>query len=226
MTTAQVNYGTPGYKDNNDSDTQQLNDERQEVNLSGIFYQNNVYKLIGDYCTIDDLEPPYDNNDAQAWPQNTNDYSSTRSQQKFEAAMVYYYITESQHWIQTLGFTDIQPVSIHCDPHGLNGADNSHYSPSGNFIAFGEGGVDDAEDADVILHEYGHAIQNYTGYLGSWSSSGESGALGEGFGDYWAGSYSKSVSSYHSDWVFNWDGHNEFWPGRILNTSETYNDRN
>jgi hypothetical protein len=29
-------------------------------------------------------------------------------------------------------------------------------------LAFGEGGVDDAEDVDVVLHEYGHAIQHDT----------------------------------------------------------------
>jgi len=40
--------------------------------------------------------------------------------------------------------------------------------------------------------------------------------------DYWAGSYSASLSDYRSEWVFNWDGHNNFWNGRVLNTTETY----
>ena len=38
--------------------------------------------------------------------------------------------------------------------------DNSFYSPATRKIKYGSGGVDDAEDADVILHEYGHAIQD------------------------------------------------------------------
>ena len=38
--------------------------------------------------------------------------------------------------------------------------DNSFYSPATRRIKYGSGGVDDAEDADVILHEYGHAMQD------------------------------------------------------------------
>jgi hypothetical protein len=41
--------------------------------------------------------------------------------------------------------------------------------------------------------------------------------MGEGFGDYWAGSYSRSKNAtYQPTFVFNWDGHNEFWGGRLL----------
>ena len=50
-------------------------------------------------------------------------------------------------------------------------------------IRLGKGGVDDAEDGEVILHEYGHAIhfsQNFS------FASSEAGAISEGFGDYWA----------------------------------------
>ena len=41
-------------------------------------------------------------------------------------------------------------------PHGFNGADNSSYSPGTGRLQFGEGGVDDAEDSDVVHHELGH----------------------------------------------------------------------
>jgi hypothetical protein len=41
--------------------------------------------------------------------------------------------------------------------------------------------VDDAEDADVVLHEFGHAIHYWITGLKSSSSQG----LGEGSGDYW-----------------------------------------
>jgi zinc metalloprotease ZmpB len=50
-------------------------------------------------------------------------------------------------------------------------------------LRFGKGGVDDAEDAEVILHEYGHAIhfsQNFS------FASEQAGAISEGFADYWA----------------------------------------
>ena len=58
-------------------------------------------------------------------------------------------------------------------------------------LRFGKGGVDDAEDAEVILHEYGHAIhfaQNFS------FASEEAGAISEGFGDYWAVTVSDVVA--------------------------------
>ena len=58
-------------------------------------------------------------------------------------------------------------------------------------LRFGKGGVDDAEDAEVILHEYGHAIhfsQNFS------FASEEAGAISEGFGDYWAADVSNIVA--------------------------------
>ena len=50
------------------------------------------------------------------------------------------------------------------------------------------GGVDDAQDPDIVYHELGHAIQDdqIPGFgQPSFSSLGDPGALGEGFGDYW-----------------------------------------
>ena len=50
-------------------------------------------------------------------------------------------------------------------------------------LNFGDGGVDDAQDADVISHEYGHAIQD--SQVPGFGVTTEGGTLGEGFGDYW-----------------------------------------
>jgi hypothetical protein len=63
------------------------------------------------------------------------------------------------------------------------GADNSFATdhPSTE-LRFGNGGVDDAEDAEVILHEYGHAIH----FSQNFSFDGEGGAISDGFGDYCA----------------------------------------
>ncbi len=136
--------------------------------------------------------------------------------------MVYYHIDNSQRYLQSIGFNDVQNQQIECDSHAYNGEDQSSYIPSTNQIVFGEGGVDDAEDTDVILHEYGHAIQYYI--IPNFPTSWEAIALDEGFSDYWAGSYSTSISTYHNTWIFNWDGHNEFWDGYILNSENTYSD--
>ena len=127
---------------------------------------------------------------------------------------VFYHIDKMRRYIESLGFTDVNPQAysggILCDPHGLNGDDNSHFIPSQDRLAWGEGGVDDAEDADVIWHEFGHAIQDFivAGFQGNEG-------LGEGFADYWAESYSRSLGTWAKtdeeyNWVYGWDGHNEF----------------
>jgi zinc metalloprotease ZmpB len=72
------------------------------------------------------------------------------------------------------------------------GADNSFTTdhPT-NEIRYGKGGVDDAEDAEVILHEYGHALhqgQNFS------FASEQAGAISEGFADYWAVTVTDVVS--------------------------------
>ena len=72
------------------------------------------------------------------------------------------------------------------------GADNSFATDHPkDEMRFGKGGVDDAEDAEVILHEYGHAIHFAQGFG---FASEEAGAISEGFGDYWAVTVSDVVA--------------------------------
>ena len=47
--------------------------------------------------------------------------------------------------------------------------------------------MDDAEDAEVIVHEYGHAIQDTI--VPGFGQSHEGESMGEGFSDYVAGSF-------------------------------------
>src|SRR5206468_97094 len=49
----------------------------------------------------------------------------------------------------------------------------------------------DAEDAEVILHEYGHAIHFSQGFV---FGSEEASAMSEGFGDYWAVTVSSLIA--------------------------------
>jgi len=116
----------------------------------------------------------------------TNAFFYTRSQDEFEQVMGYYWITESQKYIQILGFGGrLRPVNKEPQRLRINqwGADNSFATTHKDEIRLGKGGVDDAEDGQVITHEYGHAIhfsQNFS------FASLEAGAISEGFGDYWA----------------------------------------
>ncbi|QIF01669.1 M36 family metallopeptidase [Roseimicrobium sp. ORNL1] len=121
--------------------------------------------------------------------QNLN-FSFSRSQRAFKEVMVYFHIDRVQRYIQELGFDNILngPIKVHIDGRS---DDNSHYSPATQSLTFGTGGVDDAEDAEIILHEYGHAIQD--NQVPGFGQTKEGQAMGEGFGDYLAASFFASA---------------------------------
>ncbi|HEX6873771.1 MAG TPA: bacillolysin [Micromonosporaceae bacterium] len=133
-----------------------------------------------------------DNVSNQAVSSATRSYLYNRSQAGFEQVMGYYHITTAQEYIHNLGFTNVNNSAQKYRTTGLK-ADNSYYDPQFDRITFGTGGVDDAEDAEVIWHEYGHAIQD--DQVPGFGSSSEAGAIGEGFGDYWAYTMSEPVSA-------------------------------
>ena len=64
------------------------------------------------------------------------------------------------------------------------GGDNSFFREDKANITLGKGGVDDAEDAEVIVHEYGHSVQD--GQVPGFGTNLESGSIGEAFSDYLA----------------------------------------
>ncbi len=199
-------YGSPGLTDNNDANSPQLSAERFNRTLLDIssfpLFGNTYYYLTGPYCDIDDIEVP---NISPVLQINSSAFNYTRDADQFEDVVVYYHIDKSQRWMQSLGFNAIQNGSLPCDPHAENFDCNAHYHPSGNYLTFGQGpgsgDADAAEDADVVLHEYGHAINN--SITPGWGG-GDEGRLGEGWGDYWAKSYSRSQFSYGATWLGNW----------------------
>ena len=116
-----------------------------------------------------------------------NEFLYGRSDDRFEQVMAYFWATESQKYIQSLGFgVSRRPVNKESQDLRINqwGVDNSFSWDKKDLLRFGKGGVDDAEDAEVILHEYGHAIHD--SQVAGFGVGSEAGAIGEGFGDYWA----------------------------------------
>ena len=122
-------------------------------------------------------------------PANTQPHSRKlqfnyqRENDHFEQVMAYYSVTQAQTYIHQLGFNDVNNEPQDLTTTGFTD-DNSFYDPSVDGITFGTGGVDDAEDAEVIWHEYGHAIQD--AQVPNFGETEEAGAIGEGFGDWWA----------------------------------------
>lgn len=208
------------YQDSSDQVTPALDNARFLVTLKEITEDNGVYTLDGPYVTIQDQENPV----IPPATSTNGDFFYQRSQPGFEDVMCYYHIDSVQRHIQTLGFTSLANLPVICDPHGLDSTDNSHFIPPGSGtsgrLAFGQGGVDDAEDADVIVHEYGHALSHYAA---PGSNSGfERRGLDEGYGDYVAAMWSYGMGPFRWGDIFTWDGHNEFWDGRTSEATYTY----
>jgi Fungalysin metallopeptidase (M36) len=144
----------------------------------------------------------------------------TRHQDRFEALMAYFHINRAQGYIHRLGFS-----KSHRPANGINdrsqlvvvdtciprlgcNPDNSVFAPLSRTIRYGSGGVDDAEDADVILHEYGHALQFAQSPQFLESGGQDAGALQEGSSDYWAAamsSLSPGTANEDDVCIFDWD---------------------
>jgi hypothetical protein len=115
----------------------------------------------------------------------TNTFRYDRHDDRFEQVMAYFWINQAQEYLQSLGFGHtLPPVNerqqlVKVDQYG---GDNSYQTDKPFRIRFGKGGVDDAEDAEVIVHEYGHAVQ--ASQIPGFGASEQAGAIGEAFGDY------------------------------------------
>ena len=115
----------------------------------------------------------------------TNTFVYSRDDDRFEQVMAYFWVNQAQEYLQSLGFgSTLRPVNaesqdIRIDQYGV---DNSFSWDKHDYIKFGKGGVDDAEDAEVIVHEYGHAVHD--AQVPGFGTSLDAGSIGEAFGDY------------------------------------------
>ena len=220
LTRAGVAYGG-GYVDGNDANTPQLEAARSAVTMRDVTLTGGTYNLVGPWAEIRQIEAPA----TGLFPSADGQWNFTRDAQGFEAANVYWQIDNYMRYVNvTLGVTarpSAYTTGVRFDPHGQNGADNSRYSSGGQDVAFGEGCVDDSEDADVIIHELGHGLHDFL------TTISQVDGLSEGLGDYVAVSYGRSLglmspTAPNYNWVFKWDGHNPCWGGRITNYTATY----
>jgi hypothetical protein len=136
------------------------------------------------------------------------EFSFTRGDPRFEATMAYAHLDRIQRYFQSLGF--LGEAAVNAEPQTViavfvPGFDNSFYQPGNDLMLFGSGGVDDGEDAEIIVHEYGHAVHD--AQVPGWGVSHEGGSMGEGWGDFLAAAYyARSISKGFQDWcVGEWD---------------------
>ena len=191
-----------GLADNKDADSDALNDERVQVALTGL---DGSGFLRGTYALVvtETGNPAYETD-------CTFDY--TRHDDRFEQVMAYYWVNVSQAYTRSLGFTETSGLwrEINADQQRVRinqwGVDNSFATDHPkDEMRFGKGGVDDAEDGEVILHELGHQI--HMSQSATFFSSVEAGGISEGFGDYWAGTVSEWATGGEPDpeCIAEWD---------------------
>ncbi|MFN4083327.1 MAG: YcdB/YcdC domain-containing protein [Bacteroidia bacterium] len=218
LSTAQKVYAeTPDYKHNNGIDNPSLNAERKPVSLN-LLFENNTFFAQNKFVTITDIEAP-------VIPPSTfvtNNLNFNRSQPEFRELMCLYHIERFNNFLNSIGYDSIMLEPIDVDAHAYFGQDLSRFSVNDGKPAlfFGTGGVPDAEDADVIVHEYFHAV----GFeiAPNTTTGNERLAVEEANCDFFATQHSKLFTPFNWRKVFNWDGHNEFWNGRNTDNNKRY----
>ena len=155
--------------------------ERSVVDLQGLDDPESG-ALVGEFVNLEsefDPEAPVREPDG-AWDQASDEPG-------FETAMAYFWIDTAQRLIQDLGFDDVRNESFPVVPRLTSEVDNAFYDGSVEavFLGVGSSGEQDAaEDAQVILHEYGHAVLD--DQLPNMLLSDAGGAYHEGFSDAFA----------------------------------------
>lgn len=199
--------GNPNLTDNNNANSSDLQAARTEVTLQGIAAGQN--KLVGAFVNLcaSGITGAY--KPACQADEPSRVYNYTRDNDRFEETTVYAALDALQRYIQSLGFDSVNNRSIPVHAHYYS-QDNSFFSTTDNGLHFGDGGVDDAEDADIIVHEYGHAVQH--NQVPGWGpgQNTEQRAMGEGFGDYLAASFyaergDPAYLANHAPCIGEWD---------------------
>jgi hypothetical protein len=224
LTTAHVIYGAPyaGYKNpaspyrnHNDSDIVELNAQRFLVKMH-VSLDKDTFRLKNKYAVITEFADPV----VAPVFSNSPDFSFTRAQSGFDDVNAFFHINAMHKHLLDMGFSNVANSQIQVDSHVYGDNSKFSYATSPPRLEFGTGGVPDAQDADVIVHEYGHFI-NYSIAPNS-NSGAERMTIDEANCDYLAASYSRVLDSFMWQNVFNWDGHNEYWTGRVVQSAKKY----
>ena len=197
------------YVDMNDQNGSVL-DSLTVLDTLGVDRSSDTALLQNNYARLVDFDAPYISisKDADRW-------TLGRSEPEFEQVSALYHITRMRQYLERIGYGNLMTYRIDVDAQAMNGQDNSMfnfgYTPPR--LYFGEGGVDDAEDADVVVHELGHALSHAAA---PFSNSGvERRTFDEAVSDYFAERYGR-LQGITSPRVFEWDGNNAFWSGRAV----------
>jgi hypothetical protein len=153
--------------------------------LKDLALAGGLHTLSGPYANIVDISAPASTIPSEA---NANNFNYSSSDERLGAVNLYYHIDTIQRYIQSLGITTANNRQTKADP-AVTGF-SAYYSPIDKSLHIGTSRPchpDKSQDADAIIHEYGHAIQD--NQVPGWGATNpvtgrdETGAMGEGFGD-------------------------------------------
>lgn len=188
--------------------------QRVDRVLKDITFSGGTHKLEGPFVKLRNFNAP---NIAPPQEADPNNFKYSSGDPGFEAVMIYYHIDTIQRYIQSLGITTALNSQIEADAHDNSGPGGGHgafYSANDKGIHFGDSNdcrTDRGEDADAMVHEYGHAIQDNQvpgwGVQNPVTMREETRAMGEGFGDilacvYFAEKGGRFQREVFEDWVF------------------------
>ncbi len=129
-----------------------------------------------------------------------------RGQRGFPEVMAYCFVSRVMSWLRRLGWGGIFSRPLRINARAPIG-DHSKFLPNRWEVCFGQGDVLDAEDASIILHELGHAVQD--AQVHGWADCSHDmpvRAMGEGFGDWLATLYfAEQRRSFHPTHIGDWD---------------------
>ena len=179
--------GNQALTDNKDADSATLTGLLQQVTLTDLDGSGFLHGTWA-YVVSETGDPAFETDGT---------YYYTRHDDRFEQVMAYWSTTVSQYYLRSLGFGTGPYPAVNADAQRIRinqlGYDNSFATDHPrDEMRFGKGGVDDAEDAEVIWHELGHQIHFSQGFA---FASSEADAISEGFGDYWAATMSAQYPS-------------------------------
>jgi hypothetical protein len=170
-----------------------------------------------EFFSFDDLSAPVTN----APILKSDSVLLDRSHPDFEYFNILFHLQNFSSMVEAAGYKALIGELV-IDHNALNGKDQSAFNPfhSPHSLEFGTGGVDDGEDAHVIIHEMAHSF--------SFNASGHSlvgkerRMMEEGVSDFIAMYYSRKIDPKTDHRIFSWDGHNEYWDGLILNSKQVW----
>ncbi len=226
LITSENPYGKP-FWDNRDKTNLFLKGQREKVQINANIASSDSFTLQSPFFKVTNFSPPQ----TPVTYSNSTAFNFTRDSSAFEDVNSFYHLQRFKDYLGEIELDSMFDYQLPVDAHSLSNQDNSRFSLAGNSnkgrLYFGEGGVDDAEDAEIIIHEFGHAISAYAS-PGSYNGGKESKALEEGLCDYLACSYGRHLDNYKWKRLFSWDAgikpqqNNKFWKGRWCTTEKQY----